>query len=986
MQVRARRRKAFGCRRRRRWTRWCAFACAALWLAVAGPGWALDPAVALDRYTVTRWTVDAGLPHNQVHDIGQAADGFLWVATWEGAARFEGHQFRTPGDPSGLLPSRALLRDGDAMLVGGIQAGLWRFPANGAPVPLCAGHPRLDVWTLARAAPDLLWVATNDGLYRVDGAGDCRREDGAAEALQGQLLMSLLVHPDGSLWIGGLQGLYRDRDGQLQEVGAAKGLPPGAVRGLALDGDGAVWLAGDRGVWRHDGRRLQRLREDSAEAMLQDRHGAQWVVTAAGEVLRHRDGRWEWLDAGHGLLGRGTGALFEDREGLLWVGTTHGLFRIADGPAWGIGRQQGLGDDFVRSVLQTADGSIWAGHAGGLSRWRDGRFQQVFPARPGEPGSSVLSLARAGDGGVWIGTYNRGVLRMGPEADAHVRPLIASAALPVAADSVRAVLEDASGGLWIGTERGVSQWHGGDAAPVALAGAPALPVRVIRQANDGGLWIGMLGALVRRAADGGLRIWLAEQDMPADSVLDIHPDPDGSLWLATNRGVMQLRDGGFVVHERQGIPASAVFRILDDGLGNFWFSGNRGLFRVPRASFDQVARGERGQLELAMFGPEDGLPSRQVNGGSAPAGWTMADGHLWIPTAAGVAVIDPARVQREQRERVPLVIDRVQIDGVDQLRGAPGVVPPASRLTIDFAGVSLRQPGNLRYRYRMHGFDRGWVDAGTARSVSYTNLPPGDMRFEVQVVLATADWETPAGQASMRFRVDAPWWRQPWMLGLGVLAVLGLLLAMHFALGRHQRQRQHRLQRLVDRRTEELRDKNRQLELATRQLERQASHDPLTDLPNRRAGDRFLAEAITRARVSGAPLCVALVDVDRFKQINDRHGHQAGDQVLARVAERLRDALVRADDDTFVGRHGGEEFLVVMPARSLDEAVRQLDAARGVVSAPGIHTLDGSSLSCTISVGVVEVSDGVGSDGLLQVADARLYEAKRRGRNQVVAD
>ena len=102
--------------------------------------------------------------------------------------------------------------------------------------------------------------------------------------------------------------------------------------------------------------------------------------------------------------------------------------------------------------------------------------------------------------------------------------------------------------------------------------------------------------------------------------------------------------------------------------------------------------------------------------------------------------------------------------------------------------------------------------------------------------------------------------------------------------------------------------------------------------------------------------------------------------------ERLRDALVLADDDTFVGRHGGEEFLVVMPARSLDEAVRELDAARGVVSAPGIHTLDGSPLSCTISVGVVEAGDGAGSDGLLQVADARLYEAKRRGRNQVVAD
>src|SRR5690606_41860513 len=116
--------------------------------------------------------------------------------------------------------------------------------------------------------------------------------------------------------------------------------------------------------------RLARQRADRAEALLQDGRGALWVAGTDSTVLRHWRGAWERLDARHGIEGYATGALFEDREGLVWFGTTHGLFRIADGPVWALDARHGLRSDYVRSVLQTADGTVWIGHSLGRSEER----------------------------------------------------------------------------------------------------------------------------------------------------------------------------------------------------------------------------------------------------------------------------------------------------------------------------------------------------------------------------------------------------------------------------------------------------------------------------------------------------------------------------------------------------------------------------------------------------------------------------------------
>ena len=957
------------------------------WLAaLAGPAVALDPALPPERYTVTRWNADDGLPHGQVHAIGQDGDGFLWAATWEGTVRFDGREFREVEElnhPDGRrLASRQIVRHGDGLLVAVDHLGLMHVPDGGAPRPACAIAPALES---ARAAPDMdggYWIVARQGLFRVDAEGRCAPLEGGGSLAALDVLV-LLTGADGSLLAGNRHGLHRWHDGRLDPLGERLGLPAGEVRALQASADGALWIAAEHGVWRLRGNALEQLHGAAAEGLIVDRHGAAWVAATDSTLLRYWQGAWTRLDRRHGIEGFASGALFEGREGLIWMGTTHGLFRIGDGPVWGMGRAQGLGNDFVRSLVQTADGQVWVGHSGGLTRLREGRVEVLLPG-PDRPASSVLSLAPALDGGVWAGTYNRGVLHVSADDRPRVRPLDDADGF-LATEQVRALLEDSGGTLWIGTERGLAAWRGGQAVARPFPALPSLPVRALHQAGDGSLWIGMLGGLARRGPDGRLVVFEPEVDFPALSAFDFLSDPDGTLWIASDRGVLRHRAGVFTLYgRRQGLAGSALFRILPDDFDNLWVSSNEGVTRIPRQAFDEVDRGGSTRLDVQWFTREDGMPSRQSNGGSAPAGWRMANGQLWMPTAAGIAVFDPARVMAAGEGRVSLVIDRVLVNGTPSTD-----VPPGARVLVQFTGVSQRSPNSLRYRYRMQGVDADWIEAAAPGEVAYSHLPAGTRRFEVQVARSPGDWSRPANHAHVELRVAAPWWERTWVRLLGVSALALLLVLLQGWFGRRQRRRRRRLEAMVAQRTEELRQKNAELELASRERERlvsqlahQVHHDALTGLPNRRACDLRLQAAVERAAATGGPLCVALLDVDRFKAINDRHGHQAGDQVLAQVGERLVDSL--RQPDVFVGRTGGEEFLVVLEGMGLDDALPRVEQARRAIAATRFDA-GGDGLVCSISAGLVQRTGDEAPDDLLRRADEGLYEAKRRGRNRIVA-
>ena len=949
-----------------------------------------------DRPTVVRWTMDEGLPHNLVHALAQDRDGLLWIGTWEGVARFDGRAFtvfdrqNTPGMEMSGVFAIVPERDG-GVLVGTAYDGVFRYAGGTWEHVGDAPAQRLQVASMLRARDGVLWVGSEDGLFRIEADGRLSAA-GTAAGLPKTRVAALLQQADGSVLVGTGHGLFRldPATGRARRWGRTEAMRTAPVRRLSRDRDGGLLVAGDAGVfWLHADGALQWLRQGQrVDAALQDRQGQLWTSLSSGQLLRRSSsGVSEEMLSISGVV---SPALIEDREGLIWAGSTDGLFRIAVGDAGGLTRHDGLGGDYVRVVQQSADGAVWIGHAAGLDRWQHGRIATLRIAAAGRD-PSVLALAAANDGGMWVGTYNQGVLLLAPDGAVRQR-LGTEAGIPQA--MVRALLQDADGGLWVGSNAGLAYRNRGRTRLYTLAdGLPALQVQALYRDRAGVLWIGTSDGIAALSADGTLRRWPAGAAFPAHNAFDFLEDADGALWIASDRGLLRLRDGRFRIYDhRVGLPRDKLFRVIDDGKGHLWVTSNQGVFRIARDSIAQLDAGRRAQLAVDVVDRSDGMPGSQGNGSSAPAGWLSRDGTLLIPTSAGLALIDPALPSRHSLRAPAVVIERLQVDGREQpLRADYRLPGSVGRLSVDYAGLSFRSPNKMRYRYRLHGFDRQWIEAGSSEEAVYTNLPPGDYRLEVQATTNAMDWSRSdlVGRASLQLDVVPPFWQRGPFVVIAAIAFSGLLLWWYRGRSNRYLRRQRRLNRIIAERTHELRAKNLALKLAdfereelVRKLAYQAGHDALTGLPNRRTADPHLTAALEHARATQTPLCVALLDIDNFKRINDRHGHEIGDEVLRRVGEVLRATL---GEQAFAARHGGEEFLLVLPGLDREQARTRLDDLRRRVAAIVVHDVDGRTVQCTASVGFACVSPALQSRReLLVLADQRLYQAKHEGRDRVI--
>ncbi len=953
-----------------------------LWWLVPAMGWA---APATRHYTVSGWTMEDGLPHPLVHVVAQDRDGFLWAGTWEGVVRFNGRGFslfdRQNVRGMELAGVYSILPEADGGVVfGTARNGIVRY-YQGEWQRLGGDATRtLAVSVLHRARDGALWFASGRRLLRLDAHG--LQDAGRMAGLPAGEVLALAEDKDGALLVAGEAGLYRIAQGRARRWGA-DWVAPGAVTALLGDGRGGWLAAHDGGVrWRHGDGRIERIEVGRrVSAVVLDERGVLWMNLSDGQLLRRdADGR-QWP---MGIPGTVNKALLLDREGLVWVGSSDGLYRVADGQASGLTRRDGLGSDYVRTVLQDATGAYWIGHADGLSRWWQGRMQTIrLGAGSGAHDTSVLSLAQR-DGKLWVGTYDLGVLQLDAQGRVLQRVRLGSGIQPL----VRALLPEADGSLWIGGSHGLVHWRNGSArAYLGGAGQPDFTVQALYRDPAGRTWIGTNNGMAMLDAAGRLHRWEPDHDVPAQYFFDFLRAENGDLWIASDRGLLRMRDGRFTVYDHErGLPRDKLFRIIDDGAGSLWLSSNMGVFRVSRGELDEIDAGTRTQLAVHVLDRSDGMPGSQGNGASQPSGWLAREGQLLFPTSAGLAVIDPHAEVTGRAGAPPVAFERVTVDGqVQPLRPLLTLQPGANRLAIGYAGMSFRALDKLRYRYRLQGYDQDWVGATAGSEVVYTRLPPGRYQLEVEAMAMPVDWSRSEriGSARMDIEVMPALWQRPWLralLALGVVVAVALLGWWRTA---SLRRRQRRLNQIIAERTEELSEKNRQLEVAGYRLQHLATHDGLTGLPNRRAGDAHLVAAVAQALADARPLSIALLDIDYFKQINDQHGHATGDAVLQAIGEAL--AVFVAEWGLFAARFGGEEFLLCMEELPLADGAARMGELLARIGALEVATEEGVVLHCTFSAGVAELAPGQSAHALLAQADDRLLQAKQQGRNRIVA-
>ena len=960
-------------------------------LFVARTAFALDPARALTQARLSVWTSDSGLPQNTIDAIVQTRDGYLWMGTEEGLARFDGVRFvvsdrqTAPALRSSFVSSIFEAPDG-TLWIGTYGGGVARL-RNGR---IEAFHSELlgtdRIREMHATADGALFIATaGGGLLRIDGEKVTRFT--TRDGLPTDRIWALEGDGAGGLWVathGG--GVARWHGSRVQQrLTTREGLPNDFARALLRDPDGTLWIGTDGGglaAWRNGAIvRILTTRDglpsNLIRALHRDRDGSLWIGTDAG-LARWRGVRAETLGVAEGLPSPIVRTLIEDREGSLWVGTTGGLVRLSDTRFLSFTRKEGLSADGVRAILEDHDGRVWIGTEGaGLCRLLPAPVQCITNI------GTVYALAEGRDGSLWIGSDGGGVVRLrnGAMTDALDAKI---AGLPT--DRIRALVETPDGVLWVSTTAGLAHVREGKATRVTELDDRQL--RPLLALPDGSILVGTDGAGLWRVTEQGARatqIASAGRGLESDRVFSLAADANGGgVWIGTSGGGLARLDlaNGSVrsLTRRDGLHDDVVFQIVDQGSGgDLWMTSNRGLYRVRRDRVLAAMNGTKSDLSGTVYGTTDGMPSSECNA-AFPAAIRARDGRLWIATARGVAVVDPLANTRNMVPP-PVHVEEVLIDG-DRAPAGPLRVPRGTqRLELRYTATSLHAPERVTFRYLLEGYDHKWVEAGTNRVAHYTRLAPGNYTF--RVIATNEDGVRSQREARLAVTVD-PRWFETWWARLLAIALIAAAVwaALRLRLAALRARKNEELAHLAG----QLEDTNRQLAVANERLRALSYVDGLTGVANRRRFDEALEEACTAASNQGAPLSLVLIDLDHFKRLNDSQGHQIGDEALRTMAALLAE---RAESrGGLVARFGGEEFAWLLPGMALDDAKAEAEAFRMMVRDAAIRHDATESGIVTASLGV-SASAGMTALtplSLVAAADAALYRAKSGGRDRVESE
>lgn len=790
----------------------------AAWLsprpAAAAP---VDPPLQINQYAHTSWTARDGATLGLVFGMAQTPDGYLWIAGSFGLFRFDGQRFMKWEPPDGQkLPSGpySLLVSRDGTLWIGTFGGLSSW--NGRQ--FVSRHPEVGnvfVTSLLEDRHGTVWVGVLAKPGRLCAIRGGHIQCSTAEGRFGGTVWSLAEDGAGNLWVGAESGVWRWSPGAPQHYP----MPGLQVGDLATTGDGQV-LVGIRhaGVKRFDGKqfvpypmrdatRPETVLSDGdvkSNKLLRDRDGGLWIGTEGQGLIHAKDGRADRLSRSEGLSGNVACSLFEDREGNIWFGSERGVDRFSKLPVKTLTARQGLPHEIARSVLTTGDGSVWVATNDGLARWKDGGAV-VYRERDGLPSAQVHSQYKDADGRLWVSTA-KGLAYLAGNRFVRVPGVRSS--------SIHAITGDADGNLWLAGDQGLEHLHRGrpvDIVPWMTFGKPN-PAQSVVAGRDG-LWLSHWYGQVVHFRDGRIvATYSAEQGLGAGSVTSLRLEADGSVWATTgDGGLSRIKDGRITTFTvANGAPCNGMHWSALDRHGSLWMYAPCGLSRVSRDELAAWIADPGRRVKVQLWSVAEGvplviMPPAYFNPPVAQA----PDGKLWMAGAVEVQVVDPddmaANLVPPPVHIETLVADQKAYAVANGLR-----LPPLARdIRVEFSALTLVDPKSTRFRYRLEGHDTAWQEVVDRRLASYTNLPPGNYRFQVEAANNSGVWNEEG--AELAFSIEPALYQKTWVRVTAVAVLLGLAwvafrLWLRLRLRRMQRQFEATLEARVAERTRIARD------------------------------------------------------------------------------------------------------------------------------------------------------------------------------------
>jgi diguanylate cyclase (GGDEF)-like protein len=935
----------------------------------AEPLWALDPHKQIGQYGHDSWTSQRGLPGEAVYQILQSKDGYLWIRTGSGLARFDGVRFVSMDEEIGNESVKAICMsaDGDLLIRTRSRTIVYRdrqFTDYLPPAPLPDGGTRV----LFESREHVVLAGAENFIYQLQKGGPKLLRDSTGN------VDAILEDDAGKTWIAGAYALYTYEDGKL-----SKGFKEmwGALT-LMEDRQHRLWAGTFGGLYRLDGYRsvpkpvLQPGIRGTVNAVLEDRQGNIWAGTKRAGVTRLTNGNASSLDSVTGLTDNNVLSLFEDREGSIWIGTSSGLDRLRDTKLTTFTAREGLPADSATHTIASSDGGIYVFcDDGGLARIQNDTVT-AFEHNRQLPSEYLGGFLQSRDGSLWLGTggglshIENGkvtVYKGDGLSNAYLSAISEDDESLIVTNAQPRALRFKDGKTWPFTLNG-------QVTPFTDGGPHGAYVFIMYYDRSRTFWIGSNHGFYKHVAGTpGQKSWQLLFNLPVTSIFD---DRRGNLWLGGRMpGLIRFRisDGQVTQYsKRDGLFDGYVSHVLSDDDGNLWISTEDGIYMASWKDLQAFADGRTKLVPSTRYSLADGMKTTAASDTSSqPGGARTPDGRLWFTTMKGIVAVDPRHMLHNDLVP-PVIVERVITDRVARPYSDTFTISPGIRtLEFQYTALSFRVPERVRFKYQLLGYDHDWVEAGSRRTAYYTNLPPGKYRFRVLAANDDGVWNEQG--ASVEVVLEPRFYQTGWFYVACCVAAILIVVAANRRNTRLIRARGNQLRALVAERTAAL-------ERSQRELEQIAHFDALTALPNRRMFTETFQQMRERTQNQGDGFYMLLIDFDNFKQINDNYGHDAGDAFLVEASMRLR-AVVRASD--CVARLGGDEFAVLL---SGDQANLEQVCDRIVKSFADAIAFRSAQILTSASVGVAIFPEhGETQEELYKSADLALYEVKRLGRN-----
>lgn len=762
------------------------------------------------QYQLANWTTQDGLPADKVNALLQTSDGYLWVGTVAGLARFDGVRFKVFDESS--VPEMADTGSNIRALYEDEQQRLWIGARGGL---LCrekgrfvrfAGQESLKEKQILCFAPRAVggfWFGARERIGVWDGQAIGWEAKFKLESED--RVLSLTEGPEDRLWVGCLSGLYclDLKEGNVTGPIRREGQLPGeqvSVGGLLVDRNKKLWVGTSEGGWWVESPTAQPKQildaDQNAVAFL---HLASFAQTEAGIIWASRPSKTGLLrlvsepgftKVSHVAREIGDSlCITVDAEGAVWIGTRHqGLFRLRPTVFSTLTFHPDISWNPIRWVTEGPNGSIWFANDRAFIQWA-GRNLWIAEVRnlQREQPPPINTAGALPAGKMWAGFPLGGVFAP-PLSESDPRLLLPIEPRFSDVGQVQVIHALRNGTVLLGTADGLYRVTI-DASPERMDALDHINFLALQEDQENRLWVGTKGKGLFRLGVEGNRAFTRRDGLPHDDVRSLHLDGDDQLWIGTGSGLCLYRNGRcFAFDPASSVPQGPILGILEDEFERLWLAHGAGISRVARSELEQWLENQAARPAVAHFDTQDGLVSLGISDGARPVAAKGQDGRLWFATRIGLSVVEPADCPTQIP--APRVFIESVVTGDKTLRlDEAARLPPGSgrHLDIHFTTTSLRAPKKVQLRYRLEGVDRGWRESSASRRAVYANLGPGKYQFRVQACNFEGRWSE--RDATFAFAILPYFWQTGLFYGSAGGAVVAAVAGLIFWRTRRERRR-----------------------------------------------------------------------------------------------------------------------------------------------------------------------------------------------------